>query len=139
MDQCLQGDFVYSRIFTNISGKIKVDIFSFLLKRSFLIAKHSTPCNLREKFIGFFFFLISRFMQGRNFSTDLCFILAVFKHNYLRIKANSEAQYPFRMFCFEETPFNRKKESAKFYFARDIGEKCSNKQNHPVKIDSLFT
>ena len=27
----------------------------------------------------------------------------------------------------------------KFYFARDIGEKCGNKQNEPVKIDSLFT
>ena len=31
------------------------------------------------------------------------------------------------------------KTSVKFYFARDIGEKCWNKQNHPVKIDSLFT
>ena len=26
-----------------------------------------------------------------------------------------------------------------FYFARDIGEKCGNKENHPVKSDSLFT
>ena len=24
-------------------------------------------------------------------------------------------------------------------FTRGIGEKCWNKQNHPVKIDSLFT
>ena len=30
-------------------------------------------------------------------------------------------------------------EKIKFYFARDIGEKCWNKQNNPVKIDSLFT
>ena len=40
-----------------------------------------------------------------------------------------------RMFCYEERPFN----SVKFYFARDIGAKCGSKQNHPVKIDSLFT
>ena len=33
----------------------------------------------------------------------------------------------------------KKRKSAKFYFARDIGEKCGNKQNHPVKIDTLFT
>ena len=26
-----------------------------------------------------------------------------------------------------------------FIFARDIGEKCGNKQNHLVKIDSLCT
>ena len=26
-----------------------------------------------------------------------------------------------------------------FNFARDIGGKCGNKQNHPIKIYSLFT
>ena len=26
-----------------------------------------------------------------------------------------------------------------FYIARDIGEKWGNKQNHPIKIDPLFT
>ena len=33
----------------------------------------------------------------------------------------------------------QKKKRDKFYFARDIGKRCENKQNHPVKIDSLFT
>ena len=37
-------------------------------------------------------------------------------------------------FCYEERTFNRK-DSVKFYFSRDIGEKCGNKQHHPVKID----
>ena len=67
-----------------------------------------------------------------NFFTDLCFILTVFKHKYLKNQSTHEAQYTFRMFCCEERPFNRK-ESVTFYFARDIGEKCGNKQNHPVK------
>ena len=30
-------------------------------------------------------------------------------------------------------------QSVNFHFARDIGEKCGKKQNHPIKIDSLFT
>ena len=29
----------------------------------------------------------------------------------------------------------REKAKCQFYFARDNGEKCWNKQNHPVKID----
>ena len=43
VNQFLLIDFVYSRIFTNISGKIKLDTFSFLVKglSSFLVAKHS--------------------------------------------------------------------------------------------------
>ena len=47
-------------------------------------------------------------MQGRNFFTDLRFILTVFKHKYLKMRATHEAQYTFRMFCYDERPFNRK-------------------------------
>ena len=31
-----------------------------------------------------------------------------------------------------------KRQSVNFYFTRDIGGKCSNKQDHPVKIDSFY-
>ena len=34
---------------------------------------------------------------------------------------------------------NGKREIRVYVFARDVGEKCGNKQNHSVKIDSLFT
>ena len=34
---------------------------------------------------------------------------------------------------------NDRKKKCQVYFAIDIGEKCGNKQNHPIKIDSLFT
>ena len=46
-------------------------------------------------------------MQSRNFFTDLRFILTVFKHKYLKIRATHEAQYTFRKFCYDERPFNR--------------------------------
>ena len=82
---------------------------------------------------------MSRFMQSRNFFIHLRFIFTVFKHKYLKIEDTHQAQYTFRMFCYEELPFNRKDKVSKFYFARDIGEKCGNKQNQPIKIDSLFT
>ena len=36
-------------------------------------------------------------------------------------------------------PLDGKYKVSIFYFAREIGEKCGNKQNHPIKIDSLFT
>ena len=81
---------------------------------------------------------MSRFMQSRNFFIHLRFILTVFKQKYLKIGDTHVAQDTFRMFCYEERPFNRK-DSVKLYFVRDIGEKCGNKQNYPVKIDSLFT
>ena len=73
-----------------------------------------------------------------NFEISI-FILTVLKHKYLKIGATYEAQYTFRMFFYEERPFNGKEKVLKFSLARDIGEKCGNKQNHPVKIDSLFT
>ena len=47
-------------------------------------------------------------MQSRNFFIHLRFILTVFKHKYLKIGDNHEAQYTFEWFCSEETPFNRK-------------------------------
>ena len=77
-------------------------------------------------------------MQSGNFFIHLRFILTVFKHKYLKVGDTHEAQYTFRMFFYEKRPFNRK-DSVNFYFARDIDEKCGNKQNHPVKIDLLFT
>ena len=78
-------------------------------------------------------------MQSWNFFIHLRFILTVFKHKYLKIgDMHPWSSITFRMFCYEERPFNRK-DSVKFYFARDIGEKRDNKQNHPIKIYSLFT
>ena len=45
-----------------------------------------------------------------------------------------------RLECFtiRKDPLTEKTK-CQIYFARDIGEKCWNKQNNPVKIDSLFT
>ena len=77
-------------------------------------------------------------MQSRNFFIHLRFILTFSKHEYLNIRDTHEAQYTFEWFCYEERLFNRKDKVVNFYFARDIGEKCGNKQNHPVKVDSLF-
>ena len=42
-------------------------------------------------------------------------------------------------FSMRKDLLTEKTESVKVYFARDIDEKCGNKQNHPVKIYSLFT
>ena len=53
-------------------------------------------------------------MKSRNFFTDLRFILTVFKHKYLKISDTHEAQYTFRMFCYEERTFNRKEEASSF-------------------------
>ena len=41
-------------------------------------------------------------MQSRNFFIHLRFILTVFKHKYLKIGETHEAQYTFRMFCYEQ-------------------------------------
>ena len=59
-------------------------------------------------------FKIPRFMQNRNFFTNQRLILTVFKHNYLKIRATHETQYTFRMFCYEERPFNRKEKVSSF-------------------------
>ena len=47
-------------------------------------------------------------MQRTNFFIHLHFILNVFKHKYLKIGDTHEAQYTFRIFFYEERPFNRK-------------------------------
>ena len=78
-------------------------------------------------------------MQSRNFFIHLRFILTAFKHKYLKIGDTHEAQYKFRMLCYDERPFNRKDKLSSYILPEIIGEKCGNKQNHPVKIDSLFT
>ena len=41
-------------------------------------------------------------MQSRNFFIHLRFILTVFKHKYLKIGETHEAQYTFRIFCYEQ-------------------------------------
>ena len=41
-------------------------------------------------------------------------------------------------FVMRKDPLTEKTK-CQVFFARDIGEKCGNKQNHPSKIDSLFT
>ena len=53
-------------------------------------------------------------MQSRNFFIHLRFIFTVFKHKYLKIGDTHEAQYTFRMFCYEQGPFNRKDEVSSF-------------------------
>ena len=63
MNQFLWRDFVYSRIFTNISGKIKLDTLSFLLKGPLLIAKHA-KCIL--SFMGDSDFKIFMFKNSEN-------------------------------------------------------------------------
>ena len=78
-------------------------------------------------------------MQSRNFFIHLRFILTVFKNKSLKIGDTHEAQYTFRMFCYEERPFNRKDKVSSFILPEIFGERCGNKQNQPVKIDSLFT
>ena len=77
-------------------------------------------------------------MQIRNFFIHLRFISTVFKQKYLKIGGTHQGQYAFEWFFYEEGSL-KKKDSVSFYFARDIGEKCDNKQNHPVKNDSSFT
>ena len=53
-------------------------------------------------------------MQSRNFFIPLRFILIVFKHEYLKIGDTHEAQYTFRMFCYEERPLYRKEKVSSF-------------------------
>ena len=53
-------------------------------------------------------------MQSGNFFIHLRFILTVFKHKYLKIGDTHEALYSFRMFCYEERPFNRKDKVSSF-------------------------
>ena len=57
---------------------------------------------------------ISRFMQSRNFFIHLRFIFTVFKHKYLKIGDTYEAQQTFRMFCYQERPFDRKDKVSSF-------------------------
>ena len=57
---------------------------------------------------------------------------------YLKIGDTHEAQYTFRMFCYEERPFNRKEKVSSFIFPEVLVKNVGKKQNHPVKIDSLF-
>ena len=80
-------------------------------------------------------------MQSRNFFIHLRLILTVFKHKYLKIGDTHEAQYiMIHLECFAtRKDLLTEKTSVKFYFARDNGEKFGNKQNQPVKMDSLFT
>ena len=58
-------------------------------------------------------FKISRFMQSRNFFSDLQFILIVFKDKYLIIRATHEAQYT-ECFAMSKKPFNRKEKVSSF-------------------------
>ena len=44
----------------------------------------------------------------------LRFISTVFKHKYLKIADTHEAQHLVRMFCYEESPFNRKDKVSSF-------------------------
>ena len=53
-------------------------------------------------------------MQSRNFFIHLRFIFTVFKHKYLKIGDTHEAQYKFRMFCYQERPFDRKDKVSSF-------------------------
>ena len=42
-------------------------------------------------------------------------------------------------FAIRKDPLTEKTKCQVFFFARDIGDKCGNKQNPPIKIDSSFT
>ena len=53
-------------------------------------------------------------MQNRNFFIHLRFILTVCKHKYLKIGDTHEAQYTFRMFCYEKRSFKRKDKVSSF-------------------------
>ena len=53
-------------------------------------------------------------MQSRNFFIHLRFIFTVFKHKYLKIGETQEAQYTFKLFCYEEGSFNRKSKVSSF-------------------------
>ena len=53
-------------------------------------------------------------MQSRKFFIHLRFILTVFKDKYLKIGDNNEAQYTFKMFCYEKRPLHRKDKVSSF-------------------------
>ena len=78
--------------------------------------------------------MISRFMQSRNFFTDLHFILTVFNHKYLKIRAAHEAQYTFRMFCYEERPFNKKEKVTIFILLEILVKNAGINKITPEKL-----
>ena len=53
-------------------------------------------------------------MQSRNFFIHMRFIFTVFKNKYLTIEDTHEPQYTFRMFCYQERPFDRKDKVSSF-------------------------
>ena len=46
--------------------------------------------------------------------------------------------YTFRVFCYEERPFNKEEKVSSFILPEIWVKKCGNKPTQPVKIDSLF-
>ena len=74
-------------------------------------------------------------MQSRNFFIHLRFILTVFKHKYLRIGDTHEAQYTFRMFCYQERSFDRK-DSVKLKNAEIFIETDLSLPSKDVNVDS---
>ena len=71
-------------------------------------------------------------MQSRNFFIHLRFIFTDFKHKYLKIGDTHEAQYTFRMFCYEERPLNRKDKVSSFILP-EILVKMLEKTKSPHK------
>jgi len=55
-------------------------------------------------------------MQIRNFLTDLCCILAVFRYKYLNIAATWGTHCTLRMFCYHKRSFNGKEKLLSFIF-----------------------
>ena len=78
-------------------------------------------------------------MQSMNFLIHLPFILTVFKHKYLKFVDTHEAQYTFRMFFYEERPFNRQDKVSIFILPEILVKNAGINNTHLVKIDSLFT
>ena len=57
-------------------------------------------------------------MPSRKFFIHLRFIKTVLKHKYLKIRTTHGAKYTFRMFSYEERPFNRKKKVSSLIFPK---------------------
>ena len=73
-------------------------------------------------------------MQSRDFFIHLRFIFTVFKHKYLKIEETQEAQYTFRLFCYEERPFNRKGKVSSFILPEILVKNAGINKITPQKL-----
>ena len=73
-------------------------------------------------------------MQSRNFFLHLRFILTVFEHKCLQIGDTHEAQYTFRMFCYQERPFDRKDKVSSFILPEILVKNAGINKITPQKL-----